>query len=45
MFHANTPNFDRLFASKNYAILKASGRSVGVLEGQMGNSEVGHMTI
>ncbi|MDD3646052.1 MAG: 2,3-bisphosphoglycerate-independent phosphoglycerate mutase [Candidatus Gracilibacteria bacterium] len=42
---ANTPNFDKLFDSGRFAKLDASGKAVGVLDGQIGNSEVGHMTI
>ena len=42
---ANTPNFDRYFSSYPLTSLQASGRGVGLPEGQMGNSEVGHMTI
>jgi 2,3-bisphosphoglycerate-independent phosphoglycerate mutase len=42
---ANTPTFDRLMASCPHAILHTSGRDVGLPEGQMGNSEVGHMNI
>lgn len=42
---ANTPNFDRYFSSFPLTTLQASGRGVGLPEGQMGNSEVGHMTI
>ena len=42
---ANTPNFDRYFSSYPLTTLQASGRGVGLPEGQMGNSEVGHMTI
>ncbi len=42
---ADTPNFDRYFAQYPMAQLEASGRGVGLPEGQMGNSEVGHMTI
>jgi len=42
---ANTPNFDRLIASYPNAELKTSGEDVGLPEGQMGNSEVGHMNI
>ena len=41
---AKTPTFDALFASP-YARLDASGKSVGVPDGQMGNSEIGHLTI
>ena len=42
---ANTPNFDRYFSSYPLTTLEASGRGVGLPPGQMGNSEVGHMTI
>lgn len=42
---ANTPNFDRLWASSPHALLHTSGRVVGLPEGQMGNSEVGHLNI
>lgn len=42
---AKTPNLDRLFARYNYSTLETSGLSVGLPEGQMGNSEVGHMSI
>lgn len=42
---AQTPNFDRLRASHPYTELEASGAAVGLPEGQMGNSEVGHTTI
>lgn len=42
---ANTPNFDRYFSKYPMTQLEASGAGVGLPEGQMGNSEVGHMTI
>ena len=42
---AKTPNIDRLFSSYPHSILEASGMSVGLPEGQMGNSEVGHLNI
>ena len=42
---ADTPNFDRYFAAGPLQPLEASGRGVGLPDGQMGNSEVGHMTI
>ncbi len=42
---ADTPNFDRLFASNAHTVLQASARAVGLPDGQMGNSEVGHMTL
>lgn len=42
---ANTPFFDDLWEKYPHALLQASGLSVGLPEGQMGNSEVGHTTI
>jgi 2,3-bisphosphoglycerate-independent phosphoglycerate mutase len=42
---AHTPNFDRYFSDYPMTSLQASGRGVGLPQGQMGNSEVGHMTI
>ncbi len=42
---ANKPTFDRLLAEAPKALIATSGLSVGLPEGQMGNSEVGHMTI
>ena len=42
---ADTPSFDRLWAECPHAFLRASGEDVGLPEGQMGNSEVGHLNI
>ncbi len=42
---AKTPTFDRLWASCPHAFLRTSGRDVGLPDGQMGNSEVGHLNI
>jgi 2,3-bisphosphoglycerate-independent phosphoglycerate mutase len=42
---ARTPVFDRLWAEYPHAQLAASGEAVGLPPGQMGNSEVGHLTI
>ena len=42
---ARTPVFDRLWRTYPHTTLKASGEAVGLPEGQMGNSEVGHLTI
>ena len=42
---AETPNFDRLWRTYPHARLDASGEAVGLPPGQMGNSEVGHLTI
>jgi 2,3-bisphosphoglycerate-independent phosphoglycerate mutase len=42
---AETPVFDRLWAECPHTTIKASGEAVGLPPGQMGNSEVGHLTI
>ena len=42
---ARKPNFDRLWATCPHAFLRTSGRDVGLPDGQMGNSEVGHLNI
>ncbi len=42
---SKTPIFDRLWAQYPHTLLEASGLAVGLPEGQMGNSEVGHTTI
>ncbi len=42
---ANTPNFDRIWATCPHAFLRTCGPDVGLPEGQMGNSEVGHLNI
>lgn len=42
---ANTPFIDNLFIKYPHSKLEASGLAVGLPEGQMGNSEVGHMNI
>jgi 2,3-bisphosphoglycerate-independent phosphoglycerate mutase len=42
---ADTPVFDRLSRAYRHAQLAASGEAVGLPAGQMGNSEVGHLTI
>ncbi|MDR2098647.1 MAG: hypothetical protein LBO78_01320 [Rickettsiales bacterium] len=42
---AATPNWHRMLAGYPHALLKASGAAVGLPEGQMGNSEVGHTNI
>ena len=44
-FVAKTPNLDRLFANFPHTELMASGLDVGLPEGYMGNSEVGHLNI
>lgn len=42
---ANTPNLDGLFAKYPHTLISCSGEDVGLPEGQMGNSEVGHLNI
>ena len=42
---ARTPNLDQLWAEHPHTTLSASGLDVGLPEGQMGNSEVGHTNI
>ena len=42
---AKTPFMDSLYGKYSYSRLNASGLSVGLPDGQMGNSEVGHMNI
>jgi 2,3-bisphosphoglycerate-independent phosphoglycerate mutase len=42
---AKTPNFDRLSQTGPHGFLHTSGKDVGLPEGQMGNSEVGHLNI
>ncbi len=43
--HANTPFIDSLYKKYPYATLRTDGLHVGLPEGQMGNSEVGHMNL
>lgn len=42
---AHTPAMDRIWSECPHATLQTSGRAVGLPEGQMGNSEVGHLNI
>ena len=42
---ANTPRLDEYFSQHTHTTLDACGSSVGLPDGQMGNSEVGHMTL
>lgn len=42
---ANTPNWDHFWNIASRTFIKTSGMAVGLPEGQMGNSEVGHMNI
>jgi len=42
---ANTPNYDKWTSELERSILDASGEAVGLPDGQMGNSEVGHLNL
>jgi 2,3-bisphosphoglycerate-independent phosphoglycerate mutase len=42
---ASKPNFDKLFSEFPHTLIQASGHFVGLPDGQMGNSEVGHLNI
>ena len=42
---ASKPNLDRIYSKYPHTLLGASGSSVGLPDGQMGNSEVGHLNI
>ncbi|HEX3694242.1 MAG TPA: 2,3-bisphosphoglycerate-independent phosphoglycerate mutase [Polyangia bacterium] len=42
---ARTPHFSRLFAENPWTLIGASGHDVGLPDGQMGNSEVGHLNL
>lgn len=42
---AHTPHLDKFFSAHPYTTLEASGGAVGLPDGQMGNSEVGHITM
>ena len=45
IFHAKTPHWDNLIKKNPSSFLKTDGESVGLPNGQMGNSEVGHTNI
>lgn len=45
IYNANTPFMDELLSTRPNATLKTSGEDVGLPDGQMGNSEVGHLNI
>lgn len=45
IYQAKTPFFDQLLAKYPHSKLQASGEAVGLPEGQMGNSEVGHINL
>ena len=44
-YNANKPTYDKLFSEVPHSLIDTFGLSVGLPEGQMGNSEVGHMSI
>lgn len=43
--NADTPTWDRLWATAPHTLIATSGLDVGLPDGQMGNSEVGHMSL
>ncbi|MBF0261858.1 MAG: 2,3-bisphosphoglycerate-independent phosphoglycerate mutase [Magnetococcales bacterium] len=43
--HAATPHFDQWWQTRPHALVQTSGEAVGLPEGQMGNSEVGHANL
>lgn len=45
IFHANTPVLDNLMANYPNMLIETSGMAVGLPDGQMGNSEVGHVNL
>ena len=45
IYAATKPNWDQLWRTAPHALISGSGRDVGLPEGQMGNSEVGHMNL
>ncbi len=44
-YKAKKPTYDKLFNNTPHSLIDTSGLSVGLPDGQMGNSEVGHMSI
>jgi 2,3-bisphosphoglycerate-independent phosphoglycerate mutase len=44
-YNATKPTYDKLFTQTPHSLIDTFGLSVGLPEGQMGNSEVGHMSI
>lgn len=44
-YNATKPTYDKLFRETPHSLIDTSGLSVGLPDGQMGNSEVGHMSI
>ncbi|MDP4030797.1 MAG: 2,3-bisphosphoglycerate-independent phosphoglycerate mutase, partial [Candidatus Beckwithbacteria bacterium] len=42
---AKTPQFERLWHENPHAVVAASGEAIGLPKGQMGTSEIGHLTM
>ena len=45
IYHAKSPTWDQLWQQQPHTLISGSGADVGLPDGQMGNSEVGHMTL
>ena len=45
VLNAKTPNLDKIVENNPHTLINASGLDVGLPDGQMGNSEVGHTNI
>ena len=45
IYSARTPVYDQLLATQPHGLISGSGMDVGLPDGQMGNSEVGHMNL
>ena len=45
ILNADTPNMDRLWQTDCVGLISGSGGDVGLPDGQMGNSEVGHLNL
>lgn len=45
IYEANTPNWDQMWANSPHTLIGTSGSKVGLPDGQMGNSEVGHLNM
>ncbi len=45
IYSANTPNWDQIWADNTHTLIATSGSRVGLPDGQMGNSEVGHLNL
>lgn len=45
VYESSTPNLDHCFSRYPHTLLNASGQAVGLPDGQMGNSDVGHLTL